>query len=50
MTKNSSAHGQHSLIPLSDAAMLDQFHLDFTQEYAIEDWPVGARPFVMGSW
>ena len=29
--------------------MLDQFHLDFTHEYAIEGWPVGARPFVMGS-
>ena len=36
-------------IPFSEAAMLDQFHLDFTHEYAIEGWPVGARPFVMGS-
>jgi len=37
-------------VPASSAkVILDQFHVDFTHEYILEDWPMWARPFVMGS-
>lgn len=29
--------------------VLDQFHGDFTHEYILDEWPVWARPYVMGS-
>ncbi len=35
--------------PLPQPVTLDQFHGDFTKEYILEQWPVWARPFVMGS-
>jgi hypothetical protein len=28
--------------------LLDQYHFDFTYEYAIRDWPAWVRPYVMG--
>jgi hypothetical protein len=33
----------------SEKVVLDQFHGDFTHEYILDDWPIWARPFVMGS-
>lgn len=32
-----------------ERAVLDQFHGDFTHEYFLDDWPVWARPYVIGS-
>ena len=28
---------------------LDQYHFEFTREYIVREWPVWARPFIMGS-
>jgi hypothetical protein len=37
-------------VPSSRAnVVLDEFHGDFTHEYILDDWPLWARPFVMGS-
>jgi hypothetical protein len=35
--------------PSSEKVILNQFHGDFTHEYILENWPIWARPFVMGS-
>jgi len=29
--------------------LLDQFHFNFSHEYVLREWPIWARPFVMGS-
>ena len=34
---------------LGQRITLDQYHGDFTHEYILDQWPVWARPFVMGS-
>jgi len=34
---------------LNEKVVLDQFHGDFTHEYILDEWPVWARPYVMGS-
>jgi hypothetical protein len=28
--------------------LVDQFHFEFTHEYVVREWPVWARPFIMG--
>ena len=36
-------------VPALQRVILDQFHMDFSHEYVIREWPVWARPYVIGS-
>src|SRR5262249_6402267 len=35
--------------PSREHVSLDQFHLDASHEYVLDEWPLWARPFVTGS-
>jgi len=47
--QDSDVHVEGGVPPSSAKVVLDQFHGDFTHEYILDDWPIWARPFVMGS-
>ena len=47
--QDSRVHVQGSVPPSSEKVVLDQFQGDFTHEYILDDLPIWARPFVMGS-
>jgi hypothetical protein len=47
--QKSHFHLEGSPPSASESATLDQFLGDFTHEYAPDDWPAWARPFVTGS-
>jgi hypothetical protein len=38
-----------AIVPSIENVTLDQFHLDCSHEYVIEEWPAWARPYILGS-
>lgn len=36
-------------VPFRQRVHLDQFHLDCSHEFVVEEWPEWARPFILGS-
>lgn len=46
--QNANVHLEAFSSP-NQKVVLDQFHGDFTHEYIVDELPVGARPYVMGS-
>jgi hypothetical protein len=47
--QDSHVHTEGSVPSASEKVVLEQFQGDFTHEYILDDWPLWARPFVMGS-
>jgi len=47
--QDSHVHTEGSVPSANEKAVLEQFQGDFTHEYILDDWPLWARPFVMGS-
>ena len=37
------------LPPFRERVTLDQFHMDCSHEYVVDEWPLWARPFIMAS-
>jgi hypothetical protein len=48
-TQDTHVHMENGAAFLEEKVQLDQFHLDFTHEYILDEWPRWARPFVIGS-
>ena len=38
-----------TVVPFRERVILDQFHLDCSHEYVVDDWPPWARPFILAS-
>lgn len=47
--QDSHVHTEGSIPYATQKVVLEQLQGDFTHEYILEDWPLWARPFVMGS-
>jgi hypothetical protein len=37
------------VIPSMDRVLFDQFHLDCSHEFVVDEWPLWVRPYLMGS-
>jgi hypothetical protein len=47
--QTTDVHLENSFPSPHQKVVLDQFHGDFTHEYILDEWPVWARPYVIGS-
>ena len=37
------------VVPSNARVTLDQFHMDCSHEYVVDEWPLWVRPYIMGS-